>query len=204
LDGSTDYSRYSNAALSDALARSNPALNPLDWSNVRAEIQRRKLRRRLKMLPIMERVVGWYLLLGALVGLVAAKTAFVSWPISLPAITLPLLLWMAAGGCLLKRLRIGRPLGLLALGFQLLSASFGSFEYRFSPLYGLGISLMNSDIIIRYNLGTEAYLRIGNAVPASVTADIVAAYGMIILTRSLFRARRAAVARPDRSQEALP
>jgi hypothetical protein len=190
MDGSTDYSRFSNAALSEALVKADPALNPLDWGNVRAEIQSRKKRRRLKMLPIMERVVGWYLLLGALVGLAAAKTVFASWSVSLPAVALPLLLWLVAGGCLLKRLRVGRLLGVLALGFQLLSVSFGLFEYRFSPLYGLGISWMNSDIIIRYNLGTVAYLRIGNAVPASVTVDMVAAYGMIILLRSISRARR--------------
>lgn len=192
MDGSTDFSRLSEAALGDALARVDPALNPLDWEAARVEARRRKLRRRSRMLPVMERVVGWYLLLGALVGLANTAAHFPSWTsIILPAISLPLLLWGASGVLLLRRIRFGRVLGLVALGFQLLSVSYGVMDYHFSPVYSLAIAWINSNVVILFHLGPEAYLRIGKVVPVSVAIDLVPAYGMVILWRSIARSHRA-------------
>lgn len=192
MDGSTDFSRLSESALSDARAKVDPALYPLDWEAVRVEVRRRKRRRRARMLPIMERVVGWYLLLGAVVGLASTTAHFPSWTsIFFPAIALPLLLWGASGVLLIRRVRMGRVLGLVALGFQVLSISYGLLDYHFSPIYSLAIAWTNSDIRILFHLGPDAHLRIGRAVPVSVAIDLVAAYGMAILLRSLTRARRA-------------
>jgi hypothetical protein len=68
MDGEADFRRLSNEELARAKANADPVLNPLDWENVRKEFRRRNAKRRVKLTPIMIRVVGWYLLVGCAVG----------------------------------------------------------------------------------------------------------------------------------------
>ena len=149
------------------------------------------------MLPVMERVLGWYLLLGAASGFAGIGAILPSRIVILfPVFAVPLLLWGAAGICVLRRVRTGRLIGMFALAFQLLSFSAGVVDYHFSPIYSFTLGWISSDVNLGFRLGPEMHLRIGKAVPFRLAIDLVALYGMIILWRSMrksvltFRAAR--------------
>lgn len=192
MDGTAEFRRLSDKDLARAKAAVDPALNPLDWDNVREEVKRRKAKRSTKLLPIMTRVVGWYLLIGCTIGLLAvlrAVTAANALFFSVAAAVL--LLWGAAGALLIAKRRPGQVLGIAALMFQLPVINVGNLAYHFRPFYEVVVGLLESDIQIRFATGTEILFRMVGGSATSLAIDLVAAYGIVILLRSIRRANRA-------------
>lgn len=192
MDGTADFRRLSDEDLARAKAAVDPALNPLDWENVRVEAKRRKARRRTRLLPIMIRVVGWYLLLGSAIGLLSVlRVATAANAIFISLVVAVLLLWSAAGVLLLAKRRLGNALGIVALAFQLPVIDVIGLAYHFRPFYGVVVGLLNSNIQVFLDTGTEILYRPVGGSSTSLAIDVVAAYGLIILLRFMCRANRA-------------
>jgi hypothetical protein len=191
MDGTANYRRLSDEDLAKAKAAADPVLNPLDWENVRLEAKRRKVKRREKLLPIMTRVVGWYLLLGCVIGLFAVqKVATAGSAVFLLLAAGVLIMWGIAGVLLLAKWRAGRLLGVIALAFQLPVIDVTAFSYHFRPFYGVVVGLLDSNIQFLLNTGTKIALRPNGGPASSLAVDLVAGYGIVILLRSMRRAKR--------------
>jgi len=192
MDGTADFRRLSDEDLAKAKATVDPALNPLDWENVRSEAKRRKVKRREKLLPIMSRVVGWYLLLGSAIGLFAVqKVATIANAVFFALAAAVLLLWGIAGVLLVAKKRLGYLLGVGALAFQLPVIDVPGFAYHFRPFYGVVVGLLDSKIQFFLDTGTEILFRLNGGPAISLAMDIVAAYGIATLLRAMRRANRA-------------
>lgn len=192
MDGTTDLRRLSDEDLAKAKAAADPALNPLDWENVRAEARRRKVKRREKRLPIMSRVVGGYLLLSSAIGLFAVQNAATTAHAGFyTVVAIVLVLWGVAGVLLVKRRRLGYLMGVAALAFQLPVIDVGGFTYRFRPLYAVVVGLLDSKMELFLGTGTQILARVSETPSTSLAVDIVAAYGIVTLLRAMHRANRA-------------
>jgi uncharacterized membrane protein len=192
MDGTAEFRRLSDEDLARAKAAIDPALNPVDWDNVREEQKRRKAKRRTKLIPIMTRVVGWYLLIGCVIGLFAAlRTAAAANALFVSVVAAVLLLWGAAGALLIAKKRAGQVLGIAALLFQLPFISVSNLAYHFRPFYEVLVGVLDSDLQIRFATGTEILVRPSSSPATSLAIDLVAAYGIVILLRAIRRASRA-------------
>lgn len=192
MDGTADFRRLSDEELATAKATVDPALSPLDWENVRSEMNRRKVRRREKLLPIMTRVVAWYLLLGSAIGLFALqKSASAANAVFFSLVTAVLLLWATAGALILTKKRPGYILGVVALAFQMPVIDVSGFAYHFRPFYGVVVGLIDAQIQLQLGTGTEVLFRPTGGPSMSFAMDLVAAYGMVTLLRFMRRANRA-------------
>jgi hypothetical protein len=192
MDGTADFRRLSDEDLAKAKASADPALNPLDWENVRVEVKRRKVKRREKLLPIMARVVGWYLLLSSAIGLFAAqKAATAANAVFFTLVAAVLLLWGVAGVFLVAKRRLGYLLGVAALSFQLPVIEVTGFAYHFRPFYAVVVGLLDSKIQFFLDTGTQILFRLNGGPAISLAMDMVAAYGIVTLLRARRRANRA-------------
>jgi hypothetical protein len=192
MDGTADFRRLSDKDLALAKAKVDPALNPLDWENVRLEAKRRKAKRREKLLPLMTRVVGWYLLLGGVIGLFAVqRVATTDSAIFFSLVAVVLLLWGVAGILLIAKRRPGYVAGVVALAFQLPVIDVTGFAYHFRPFYGVVVGLLDSKIGFVLDTGTAILFRLNGSPTSSFAMDLVAAYGIVVLLRAIRRASRA-------------
>jgi hypothetical protein len=192
MDGTAEFRHLSDEDLAKAKAAIDPALNPLDWDNVREEQKRRKVKRRTKLVPIMTRVVGWYLLIGCVLGLFAThRTATAANALFVSVVVAVLLLWGAAGALLIAKKRLGQVLGIVALVFQLPFISLSNLAYHFRPFYEVLVGVLDSDLQIRFATGPEILVRPSGGSSTSLAIDLVAAYGLVILLRAIRGASRA-------------
>ena len=191
MDGEADFRRLSNEELARAKANADPVLNPLDWENVRKEYRRRSAKRRVKLTPIMIRVVGWYLLAGCAVGAFALfGAASTLSALFVAAWTVALAIWGVGGALLIARKRLGLWAGVGALALQLPTIQLESLAYHFKPIYGLGFGLIGSSLDIQLYWGTHFLVRQAGSGGRVIAVDLVAAYGIVILLRGMRRANR--------------
>ena len=191
MDGEADFRRLSNEELARAKANADPVLNPLDWENVRKEFRRRSAKRRVKLTPIMIRVVGWYLLLGCAIGsfvLFAAASTLNA--LFVAACAVALAIWGVGGALLIARKRLGLWVGIGALLFQLPTIQLEKLAYHFKPIYGVGVGLIGSSPDIQLYWGTHFSVREAGSGGTVIAIDLVAAYGIVVLLRGMRRANR--------------
>lgn len=191
MDGDTDFRRLSNEELARAKANADPALNPLDWENVRKELKRRGAKRRVKRTPIMVRVVGWYLLAGCAVGILALFGAAPTLSARfIAACTFALAIWGVGGALLIARKRLGLWVGFGALALQLPTIQLDRVAYYFKPIYGIGVGLVGSGLDIQLQWGTRFLFRLAGSGGTVITIDLVAVYGIVVLLRGMRLANR--------------
>jgi hypothetical protein len=191
MDGEADFRRLSNEELARAKANADPVLNPLDWENVRKEFKRRGAKRRVKLTPIMVRVVGWYLLAGCAIGaFVLFGAASTLNALFVAACTVALAVWGIGGALLIARKRLGLWVGIGALALQLPTIQLAKVAYHFKPIYGIGAGLIDSSLDFQLYWGTHFLVRIDGSGGTVATIDLVAVYGITILLRSMRRASR--------------
>lgn len=196
-DGITDFSSLTAAELASAKARIDPILSPIDYDKVRGEIARRNLRRRTKLLPIMLRVLGTYLLLGGLVALgtfisLLSRCPKNAAPIAVLSVALMLAVVITcAGALLITKRRLGIYFGIIALSFQVVSFSTGTLGFAFVPLYAAQLSWAGGDLGFHLFTGPRFNFHYMTAAPPNIAVDVVAIYGLILLARACRVPRRA-------------
>ena len=197
-DGTTDYSKLSDKELDRARVVVDYELNPVDHTNIRSEIKRRKLKRQTKRLPIMLRVVGGFFALGAglalteFIPLLTAQTYTVEVTLLVSALGLMISITACAGIFLLLKKAWAPKLGVVAAVLQLVAFSFSSVSYQFIPLYAIRVFLRGSHFGIELLGGPEVGLYFGSGFPVSLSFDLVSGYALLVLIRSIRKSRRAA------------
>jgi hypothetical protein len=185
MDGTTDYSTFSDAELALAKARVDAVLSPLDHENVRIESARRRRLRWGARAPTVLKVVGALLIAGAVTGCLGLRFVFLPPArIFFPLMILPLALWAVAGVCLLMSKPVGATLGIAALGLQLVSFAVGGVDYVFSPLASVRLMWSDGNFIVNLQAGAHGYLRFGQDVPTRIALDLVAVAGIALLAKS--------------------
>src|SRR5690606_10841133 len=128
---------YSDAELARAKVLVDGILNPVDYERVRDELRRRRRQRWRERRPLLLKVVGGVLLVGAIAGLLTLRFLFLAPArVLFPMTLLPLIVWAVAGVLLILGRSVGVTLGIIALSLQLLSFAAAGIDYSFSPLLG--------------------------------------------------------------------
>src|SRR5262245_34160138 len=179
VDGTTDYSQFSDAELNDARVRVDFVLRPLDHENLRIENKSRKDRRKRKLLPIMLKVAGVHLALGGGAAFFTMlphlfKTAFIPLLVVLFVAYLVISATsLMAGVLLLTKIRAAPYLGAIAALLQVLQIVTDGFRYQFNPLYAVLAYWHNGEVGFTIQSGLNTDIAVGQFSDAHFGIDLV-------------------------------
>jgi hypothetical protein len=196
VDGTREFSNLSDAELASAKVRVDASLTPSDHERLLLELRRRSERRANARRPIVLKVIGTALVLGAVLGIFGVRGVFAMQPggvrVLFPIMIFPLALWVVAGALLLRAMPEGVWLGIAALSLQLLSFAIGNVSYVFSPLASVKVAWIAGDIHLAASALPVGHLRMGSVASTQFAVDLLAAIGLGFLIKSLRSRPRAA------------